>query len=101
MIRQLVRVAGYSVDESITRTLTCLIDWNFFNGARKSVTKFESHSFPTFSIHCLYKNDFTSNFSKFSLFPSLFNHYFFNFFVFESNSGIFVPILGASQGTEI
>ena len=32
VIRQLVRVVGHSVDEPITRTLTCLIDVYFFNG---------------------------------------------------------------------
>ena len=31
VIRQLVRVVGHSVDEPITRTLTCLIDGNFFS----------------------------------------------------------------------
>ena len=30
VIRQLVRVVGHSVDEAITRTLTCLIDVYFF-----------------------------------------------------------------------
>ena len=30
VIRQLVRVVGHSVDEPITRTLTCLIDVYFF-----------------------------------------------------------------------
>ena len=30
MIRQLVSVVGHSVDEPINRTLTCLIDMNFF-----------------------------------------------------------------------
>ena len=32
VIRQLVSVVGHSVDEPINRTLTCLIDMNFFNG---------------------------------------------------------------------
>ena len=32
VIRQEVRVVGHSVDEPINRTLTCLIDMNFFNG---------------------------------------------------------------------
>ena len=77
---QTIRVVGHSVDEPITRTLTCLIDWNFFNGAGESVTKFGSHSFPTFSIHCLYKIDFTSNFSKFNLFPSLLYYYIYCLF---------------------
>ena len=30
VIRQLVRVVGHSIDEPITRTLTCLIDVEFF-----------------------------------------------------------------------
>ena len=30
VIRQLVRVVGHSVDEPLTRTLTCLIDVYFF-----------------------------------------------------------------------
>ena len=47
VIRQLVRVVWHSVDKPITRTLTCLIDvYFFFNGG--GITKFESHSFPTF-----------------------------------------------------
>ena len=46
--------------------------------------EFESHTFPTFSIYCIYKNDFTSNFSKLKFFPSLFYHYlFYSFLVFE------------------
>ena len=36
VIRQLVRVVGHSVDEPITRTLTCLIDVYFFNRGRAS-----------------------------------------------------------------
>ena len=31
------------------------------------MTKFDSHPFPTLSIHCVSRNDFTSNFSKFNL----------------------------------
>ena len=46
MIRQLVRVVGPSVDEPITRTLTRFL---FLMGGH-----LESHSFPTFSIYCLY-----------------------------------------------
>ena len=46
--------------------------YNFLLGG---IPKLESHSFPTFSIHCLYKIDFTSNFSKFNLFSSLLYYY--------------------------
>ena len=53
------------------------------------ITIFESHSFPIFSMHCLYKIDLTFNFSKFNLFPSLLYYYrvffFFYSLVFEPN----------------
>ena len=82
VIRQLVRAVGHSVDEPITRTLTCLtaLYFFFFMGG---ITKFESHSFHTFSIHCLYRIDFTSNFSKFNLFPYIaFSNFIIFFFFF-------------------
>ena len=37
------------------------------------------------SIPCLYKNDFTNNFSKFNLFPSVFYYYLFFFLLFKPN----------------
>ena len=37
VIRQLVRVVGHSVDEPITRTLTCLLDVYFFNGGHHKI----------------------------------------------------------------
>ena len=46
------------------------------------MTKFDSHPFPTLSIHCVCRNDFTSNFSKFNL---LFFIIIFFFLVFEPN----------------
>ena len=63
----------------------------------EGITEFESHSFPTFSMYCLYKNDFTSNISKFKFFPSLFIISFFIFFSILTKYSTFVPILVASQ----
>ena len=67
------------------------------------IPKFASHYFPTFSIHCLYKIDFTSNFSKFNLFPSLLYYYrlFFLFFSVLTKYSTYVPTFGASQVTVV
>ena len=78
MIRQLVIVGGHSLYEPINRTLTSLIDVNFFNGGGESSQNLKVMLF-YFSIHCLYKNDFTYNFSKFNLFRSLFYNCLFFF----------------------
>ena len=53
--------------------------------------------FPTFSIHFLYKNDFTSNFSKFYPFPSLLQYLLKKFFIIWAKYTTYVSILGASQ----
>ena len=61
--------------------------------------KFWKSFFSYFSIYCLYKNEFTYNFSKFNLFPSLFLLLFFFFFTIWTKYSTYVPIFGASQMT--
>ena len=86
VIRQLVMVVGYSVDEPITRTLTCLIDCNFLMGGRGASQNLKVILFLLFlcivSIKMVLHLTLLS--SIFSLLY-LIIIFFFYFFVFESN----------------
>ena len=85
------------------QNINMLIDVSFFIGGG-GITIFESHSFPIFSMHCLYKIDLTFNFSKFNLFPSLLYYYrvfFFLFFSVWTKYSTYVPTFGTSQVTVV
>ena len=94
---QAISVVGHSVDDPINRTLTCLIDvYFFFNGG--GITKFESHSFPTFlyivSIKMILHITFLSlTFSLLCFFVIII------IFTIWTKYSTYVPIFGASQGT--
>ena len=63
--------------------------------------KFWKSFFSYFSIYCLYKNDFTYNFSKFNLFLLCYLFIYFLFFSIWPKYSTYVPIFGASQGTVV